>query len=143
MPSTCWPGESWRELPAKMLCHRMPNRLTCISLHHAGFNSFTSSTGLPHAPNQVDIHAPRLASFGLRHQSMATLGTRRERGAARPERHPPSRRLTVLLSLLPLPFPPPPPPVSSPECLLRLLRLLQHSASQIYFLGPRFFPQGI
>ena len=84
----------------------MPNRLTCISLHHAGFNSFSSSTGLPHAPNQVDIHDPRLASFGLRHQSMATLGARRERGAARPERHPPSRRLTVCCSAsYPWPFP--------------------------------------
>ena len=49
----------WK-FPNKMFCRRTPNRLTCINLHHTGFNSFSSSTGLPHASNQDDIHAPRL-----------------------------------------------------------------------------------
>ncbi len=52
--------QSGRKFPTGIFCRRTPNRLTCINLHHTGFTSFSSSTRLPPAPNQVGIYAPRL-----------------------------------------------------------------------------------
>lgn len=87
-----------------MFCCRTPNRLTCIDLHHTGFTSFSSSTGLPHAPNQVDIYAPRLHLLHCA-TSHCRAWNQREWGAARPGHHPPLPALMVYSASYPWPSP--------------------------------------